>query len=253
MNNFIRKTGLIAMLLFMPYQQAFACDCCSGTGPQYKGHSMSDASGYFLQEFDKVAPGRGVDWDGAIPDIWLGSAFEKGWVVKTSPGSAIPGALILGLDQSQNGWAGIVREVCGDKIVFETMDKGKVVCHQAAAATLKQDFNLIGYIWPMRLQDHVQQISTEQAREAWQNKAAIFIDVRTADEYKQGHIPGAASIPLAVLKNRLTEIPKDKKVLLICHGGKNSSQANIILQSCGFANTCSVQGGMLEWRGSVER
>lgn len=99
----------------------------------------------------------------------------------------------------------------------------------------------------------VQQISMNEAVKALQNQQVVFVDVRTADEYKQGHVPGAILIPLADLENRRNEIPKDKKVLLICRSGARSSQANIILQKYGFTNTYSVNGGMLEWRGEVEK
>ncbi|MEN6567372.1 MAG: hypothetical protein ABFC57_13835 [Veillonellales bacterium] len=92
---------------------------------------MADAPGYFAREFDKVAPAPGMDWEDDVPSIWLGGASEKGWVVKTSPESAIPGALILGFDKYYEKcyyiWVGIVREVSADKVVFETLDnKGKL-------------------------------------------------------------------------------------------------------------------------------
>lgn len=94
----------------------------------------------------------------------------------------------------------------------------------------------------------VQQVSMDQAIAAWRNKEAIFVDVRTAEEYKQRHIPGATLIPLAELESRRDEVTKDKLVLLICRSGARSAQANLILQRHGFTNTCSVNGGMLEWR-----
>lgn len=99
----------------------------------------------------------------------------------------------------------------------------------------------------------LQEIAMEEAQAIWRSKAAVFIDVRTPEEYKQGHIPGAVLIPLNELENRQSEIPKDKKVLLICRSGSRSAQANAILQKQGFTNTFSVKGGMLEWREAVEQ
>jgi rhodanese-related sulfurtransferase len=248
------KIFIIVMVVFIPFHQAFACASCSGGGPQYKGHSLADAPGYFAREFDKVAPAPGMDWEDEVLSIWFPGAFERGWVVKTSPKDAIPGALILGFDKSYNVWVGIVREVDAGKIVFETLDdKGEAVQNYADVSTMKQKVSLIGYIWPMRVKDNAQKISMDKAMEAWKNKEALFIDVRASDKYKQGHIPGAISIPLTELKTRLKETPKNKTVLLICRSGQGSSQANLILQSYGFANTFSVSGGMLEWRGSIEK
>ena len=98
----------------------------------------------------------------------------------------------------------------------------------------------------------LQEIAMEEAQEIWRNKAAIFIDVRTPAEYKQGHVPGAVLIPLNELANRQSEVPKDKKVLLICRSGSRSAQANAMLQRQGFTNTYSVKGGMLDWHEAVE-
>ena len=247
------KIFSVVIMFFISFNQAFACGC-SGNGPQYKGLSLADAPGYFAKEFDKLTPAPGMDWDNDVLSTWFSDAFGKGWVVKTSPKGAIPGALILGFDPSYNSWVGIVREVDNDKIIFETLeDKGKVVRNHADVLTLKQQLHLIGYIWPMRVKDNVQQISIEKAMKSWKNQESLLIDVRALEKYQQGHIPGAVSIPLAELKKRLKEIPKHKTVLLICHSGQGSSQANLILQSYGYKNTYSVNGGMLEWQGSMEK
>jgi rhodanese-related sulfurtransferase len=99
----------------------------------------------------------------------------------------------------------------------------------------------------------VQQISMDEAMKVWRNKEIVFIDVRTPEEYKQGHVPGAILIPLSELESRRNEVARDKKVLLICRSGARSAQANLILQKYGFTNTFSVNGGMLEWRDEVEK
>jgi rhodanese-related sulfurtransferase len=270
----MKKFGLlilaVAILLLISFLPAYAyngysgggpknmssdvCDSCSDGGPQYKTLSLDEAPGYFAKEFDKVAPTPGMDWDNEILSIWFAGAAQKGWVVKTSPPDAIPGAIILGFDRSNNAWVGIVREVDNKKITFEALDdKGRVVQNRVDIENLNQEYGLFGYIWPRRTTDSVQEISLEKAMEAWKNKDALFIDVRAPEKYKQGHIPGAVSIPLLALKGRLKEIPKEKRVLLICGTGQGSSQANLILQSYGFKNTASVTGGMLEWRGGIEK
>jgi len=99
----------------------------------------------------------------------------------------------------------------------------------------------------------LQQVTMDEAMRAWRSKEAIFIDVRTPEEYKQGHVPGAFLIPLSELDSRRAEVVKDKKVLLICRSGSRSAEANFILQKRGFTNTVSVNGGMNEWREAVEK
>jgi hypothetical protein len=121
----------------------------------YKGLPVTQPSGYFAKEFDKAAPSPGYDWGECLVDIWLSAASDKGWVVKTSPKDAKPGALILGFDQTHKVWVGIVRTASDGKIDFETLDdKGKVVQNNADPETIKRDFGLIGYIWPERVMDN---------------------------------------------------------------------------------------------------
>ena len=120
----------------------------------YKGLPANQPSGHFAKEFDQFAPSPGMDWGECQLAIWLAEAHVKGWVVKTSPKDAKPGALVLGLDKSNNAWVGIVRTIDDGKITFETLDaKGKAVQNNVDPETLQRDFGLIGYIWPERVKD----------------------------------------------------------------------------------------------------
>ena len=94
-------------------------------------------------------------------------------------------------------------------------------------------------------------VSVDEALRLWQAKEAILIDVRTPAEYREGHIPGVANIPLDELEKRLGEIPKDKKVVLICRTGNRSAQGTKLLRSKGFDNVFNSTGGMSTWKGPV--
>jgi len=75
---------------------------------------------------------------------------------------------------------------------------------------------------------------------------AFFLDVRRQDEWDQYHAIGATLIPLDELPNRLNELPKDKKIVVICHSGNRSKPGRDILLQNGFQAT-SVKGGLLQW------
>ena len=96
-------------------------------------------------------------------------------------------------------------------------------------------------------------ISVDEALRLWQNKEAIIIDVRTPGEYRDEHIPGVVNIPLDELEKRIGEIPKDKKVVLICRTGSRSAQGTRLLRSKGFNNVYNSTGGMSTWKGPVEK
>ena len=59
-------------------------------------------------------------------------------------------------------------------------------------------------------------ISRDQAMRMIKEKKAVYIDVRSKDAYDQSHIPGAISIPLSELPNRLKEIPLNKFLITYC-------------------------------------
>ncbi len=83
-------------------------------------------------------------------------------------------------------------------------------------------------------------VSVDEALQLWQNKEATLIDIRTPAEYRDGHIPGVVNIPLDELEKRLSEIPKDKKVVLICRTGNRSAQGTKMLRSKGLPMSSTV-------------
>ena len=97
------------------------------------------------------------------------------------------------------------------------------------------------------------EVSVDEALRLWQNKEAVIIDVRTPGEYRDGHIPGVANIPLDELEKRMSEIPKDKKTVLICRTGNRSAQGAKLLRSKGLNNVYTSTGGMSTWKGPVEK
>ncbi|MDQ6957117.1 MAG: rhodanese-like domain-containing protein [Mariprofundaceae bacterium] len=78
----------------------------------------------------------------------------------------------------------------------------------------------------------------------------IMLDVRTADEYAEGHIKGAILIPVQVLETRLAEVPKNKQVYVYCHSGTRSARAATMLAKHGFTNIENVVGGIEAWKGA---
>jgi rhodanese-related sulfurtransferase len=80
------------------------------------------------------------------------------------------------------------------------------------------------------------------------DQGAFILDVRELNEWTQGHIPGATLIPLGELPNRLTEVPKDKTVVVVCRTGHRSAQGRDILLNAGYTTVTSITGGMTQWQ-----
>jgi phage shock protein E len=75
----------------------------------------------------------------------------------------------------------------------------------------------------------------------------VMLDVRTPEEYAQGHIPGVTLIPLDQVGNRLAEIPKDKTIVVTCRSGNRSAQAAQLLRQKGYENVHNMLGGFAAW------
>ena len=81
----------------------------------------------------------------------------------------------------------------------------------------------------------------------------IILDVRTQEEYDQGHIPGAVVIPHTQIEARAEEeLPqKDQLILVYCRSGRRSKQAAEIMIALGYTNIQEF-GGILDWPYEVE-
>ncbi len=75
------------------------------------------------------------------------------------------------------------------------------------------------------------------------------LDVRPQEEYRAGHIPGALSIPLKELKERLAELPRDQDIVAYCRGPYCvlAAQAVELLQQHGF-RAVRLEDGVVDWR-----
>jgi phage shock protein E len=90
------------------------------------------------------------------------------------------------------------------------------------------------------------EITPAQAYAKYQ-QGAFFLDVRTQDEWNQGHIPGSTLIPLEQLQNQLSELPKGKDIVVVCLTGHRSLTGVTILQQAGFKHLSCLSGGLQAW------
>lgn len=92
-------------------------------------------------------------------------------------------------------------------------------------------------------------ITTNEALELI-NKGAIIIDVRTAEEYNEGHIKGAINIPVDTIDN--ISYDKDDTIILYCATGVRSTNAVNILADMGYTSLYNLDGGLLNWGSDLE-
>jgi len=75
------------------------------------------------------------------------------------------------------------------------------------------------------------------------------LDVRARAELggELGHLAGVLHIPLDELRERTSEVPADRPVVVVCQTGRRSAMATVILRKAGLAHVANVAGGMVRW------
>lgn len=90
------------------------------------------------------------------------------------------------------------------------------------------------------------EVTVEAARGLLDTRKPFVLDVRRASEFAQGHIADATNIAHTRLLSRLSEVPRDRKILVNCRSGGRSARACSLLQRHGYDCT-NLAGGMLAW------
>ena len=90
-------------------------------------------------------------------------------------------------------------------------------------------------------------ISVAQAYQKYQ-QSAFFLDVRSQKEWDQVHIAHSTLIPLDELQNRLSELPKDHDIIVVCLSGHRSEEGVTMLRNAGFSRATCMTGGLTAWK-----
>ncbi len=112
------------------------------------------------------------------------------------------------------------------------------LCYAPPYSSAKDPVNILGMCADNVLKGFVKPAYYEDI------EGSFIVDVRIPESFKTKTIDGAVNIPLAQLRNRLKEIPNDKKVILVCDSGYTSYLASRILIQNGYNNVYSLMAGM---------
>lgn len=79
--------------------------------------------------------------------------------------------------------------------------------------------------------------------------ALLVVDVRSAAEYDEGHLPGAVNIPHDAIGGRMAEFgaPGERDIVVYCRSGRRSELALAALQEAGFSRLFHLEGDYLRW------
>ncbi len=100
---------------------------------------------------------------------------------------------------------------------------------------------------------NIQEISVAEAEQAIR-EADVLVDVREADEYAAGHVPGAVHVSRGMLEFKFSANPalqsRDLAVVLYCKTSGRAALASAALHEMGYLNVRSISGGFDAWAAS---
>ena len=133
--------------------------------------------------------------------------------------------------------------ICIGFFIYKTNNKNKITKSINSTNTSMTKTNEIRHV----SMDDIVKIMDE-------NKDYVIVDVRTPDEYKEGHIPNAINIPNETINetvyNKLKD--KDQLILIYCRSGSRSRQAAYKMQKLGYTKLVDF-GGIINWKGKIEK
>jgi hydroxyacylglutathione hydrolase len=196
---------------------------------------------------------KGVDSrTGAIIDTRPWAAFKAGHV---------PGALHVPLNNSFNTDAGSM--IGEDETIYLIVDPARV--DEAVRDLIRIGLDNVGGWFDAREMEKYRaaggrlvttdEVSAGKAQGMLAGGKAYVLDARRGAEFVGGHIPGAKNIAHTRLLSRLSEVPRDRHILVNCQGGGRSARACSLLQKHGYEVT-NLEGGMRAWEeagAAVER
>ena len=99
-------------------------------------------------------------------------------------------------------------------------------------------------------------VSEKKFSRLMKKQNAVLLDVRTSEEYQEGHIPGAVLIDVNKQDDFLQQVQKldkSKRYLLYCRSGKRSEKALVLMKENGFRKIFHLEDGFEGWDGNKEK
>lgn len=94
------------------------------------------------------------------------------------------------------------------------------------------------------------EVSVEQAVALYNHDGALLLDIRSKDDYAQGHIVGAVHLDMDHFESKLKKLQKyiDKPIIVVCNAGKQSAKVIKNLRAAGFTDAVGLSGGVHAWQ-----
>lgn len=113
-------------------------------------------------------------------------------------------------------------------------------------SSAKDPLNMVGFI-AQNVTDGYSKVVTWDQIPAFRKKGAFILDARTEEEFDLGAIDGAVNIPHTLIRSRLSEIPKDRPIIVYCAMGVRGYLSERMLEQHGYKEVYNLTGGYKTW------
>jgi hydroxyacylglutathione hydrolase len=221
---------------------------------------------YFAQMKRLNQRGPSSRLTGALARLAAGETHDQLQVIDIRPAEEyaaghLPGALNLPLGDSMLRWAGWFVQYDRPLGLIGTLEEARQARDELLLIGLD---DVAGVIEPEELANWLpggvaleasERMPAAELLERVEQRKLLVLDVRAADEYAEGHVPGAVNIPLGELPERAGELPQ-RPIVVHCEGGYRSAVASSLLQAAGRRKITDMCDGFAGWKragGAVER
>lgn len=127
------------------------------------------------------------------------------------------------------------------------------LCYAPPFSSAKDPVNILGYVANNMMTSSMKMATYREIDQIVQN-GGLLLDVRTPEEYQEGHIPGSKNIPVDELRQKLTFLPENKTepIYITCQVGQRGHLATQILLNNGYTNVYNLAGGYSTYSGYQE-
>ena len=241
-------------------QGRIVADIIAGRNSQYKGTQGTAIA----KVFDLAAASTGIN-EKMLSKLEI--PYEVSFTHSNSHASYYPGStrvsvkLIFGKSDGRVLGAQIVGSQGVDKRIDDIAGvirrQGTIydlqeleLAYAPPFSSAKDPVNMAGYVAENIINGDVRIIHWQELRKLKANDILI-IDVRTEEERKGKFIPGSVHIPIDNLRDRLSELPKDKDIVVYCEIGLRGYLAYRILTQHGFTRVKNLNGGWVTYYPAV--
>lgn len=177
---------------------------------------------------------------------------RKALVIDTRPAPEyaaghVPGTINIPLNSSFVTWAGWLIQTGEFYLIVDAATSSSRLAEVARSLALIGLDRIAGYFDAATVggDKTIDQITAQELSS--RIGEVTVVDVRSANEWRGGHLPGAMHIPLGYLEERSAEIPRSKPVVVQCQSGARSAIAASMLERLGVAKAINLAGGFSGW------